>query len=629
MRQASDIGLYYDSWDKTFKCPFGAIETNTQVEFKISYEPTNAKMIQRIEVELFYNDKKFFIEMDYDSEYYKITKKFEEIGLYFYRFVIYRDNKRYFLAPEYLSTGGVAILYNEEDCPFYQLTVHGQIEKVPKFYSEGIVYQIFVDRFANGNEKGIPLALKPNSYIYSSWEDLPSYIKGPKDIIKRWDFYGGNLKGVIDKLDYLADLGVTCIYFNPIFLARSCHKYDTADYSIIDPMFGDEEIFKDLVEQAKNRNIYILLDGVFSHTGSDSIYFNKYNTYDTIGAYQSKESIYYDWFKFKTFPNKYDAWWGIGDLPNVNEMEPSYLEYITGENGIIAKWMKLGIKGFRLDVADELPEEFIKILRKRMKSIDKDSVLLGEVWEDATNKISYGERREYMLGESLDSVTAYPYRRTLLNFINREITSKTFYNICTMFKENYPKEYFKSALKMIGSHDVQRAMSELGTEKKFLVAVTMQLLFLGPAHIYYADEVGIPGGKDPDNRATYPWDSYEHLGFKYEYKDGNPRKNINIFNHYKEILQIRRKEEVIRKGDVTYLVLSSRVIAYKRFDEKDEIYVIANSSENLEDVFIETDSKFFIDLLTGEELSTIGDRLELNIEGETARVIKRLNKIEQ
>ena len=626
MKQTSDIGLYYDSWDNTFKNPFGAVQINTEVEFRISYEPTIMKKIQRIEIELFYNDKKYFIEMDFDREYYNITRRFKEIGLYFYRFVVYIDNKRYFLAPEYLATGGLAILYDDEKCPSYQLTVHGEIEKVPEFYSEGIVYQIFVDRFANGNEKGMPLSLKPNSYLYSSWEDLPTYIKETNGKILRWDFYGGNLKGVINKLDYLEELGVTCIYLNPIFLARSCHKYDTADYSLIDPMFGDEKIFKELIEEAKKRNIYIILDGVFSHTGSDSIYFNKYNTYDTVGAYQSRDSIYYDWFQFKKYPNQYDAWWGIGDLPNVYEMEPSYLDYITGENGIIAKWMKLGIKGFRLDVADELPEEFIRILRKRMKSIDKDSVLLGEVWEDATNKISYGERRQYMLGQSLDSVTAYPYRRTLFNFINREITAKTFFNICTMFKENYPKEYYKSALKMIGSHDVQRAMTELGNEKKFLLAVTLQLLFLGPAHIYYADEVGIPGGKDPDNRATYPWDDYEHLGFRYQYKDGNPRKNVHILDYYKKILQIRKSENVIRKGEVNYIVLSSRVIAYKRHDDKDEIFVIANSSENAEDVILETNFPYYIDLLSGEKLSTVGDRLEFSIDAEIARVFKRINK---
>ena len=623
MKPASDIGLYFDSWDETFKKPFGAIERNSKVDFKISFEPTISSKINRIDMELFYEDKKMFIEMNHDSEFYYISWKFEHIGLYFYRFVIYIDHHRYFLAPEYLATGGLALLYEDEKAPSYQLTVHGKIEKVPEFYSEGTVYQIFVDRFANGNENGQLLDIKPNSYIYSSWEDTPSYIKGPNGEILRWDFYGGNLKGVIDKLDYLKQLGVTCIYLNPIFLARSCHKYDTADYSKIDSMFGDEEIFKELIEKAKNKNMYIILDGVFSHTGSDSIYFNKYGNYSSIGAYQSKESKYFSWFKFKNHPESYDSWWGIGDLPNVNEMEPSYLEFITGEEGIVAKWMKMGIKGFRLDVADELPEEFIKILRKRMKSIDKDSVLLGEVWEDATNKISYGERRQYMLGESLDSVTAYPYRRTLFNFINREISAQTFYNICTMFKENYPKEYYKSSLKMIGSHDVQRAMTELGSERKFLLAVTMQLLFLGPVLIYYGDEVGLTGGKDPENRATYPWDSYEHLGFKYESKT-NPRKNLNVFNHYKKILEIRTNEPVIKKGNVSYLVLSKRSIAYRRFDDKNEIYVIANSSELSEEVIIETNSKKYVDLLTGEELFVTGDRLELIIEGESSRIIKRI-----
>ncbi len=625
MKSASDIGLYFDSWDETFKKPFGAVEKNSKIDFKISFDATLSNRISRIDMELFYEDRKKFIEMKRENGFYYINWEFENIGLYFYRFAVYIDHRRYFLAPEYLATGGLAIIYEDESAPSYQLTVHGKIDKVPKFYSEGVVYQIFVDRFANGNTNGHLLDLKPNTYIYSSWDDYPSYIKGSQGEILRWDFYGGNLKGIINKLDYLSQLGVTCIYLNPIFLARSCHKYDTSDYSKIDTMFGDEETFKELIERAKQKNIYIILDGVFSHTGSDSVYFNKYGNFSELGAYQSKESKYYNWFKFKEYPENYESWWGIGDLPNVNELEDSYLDFITGEDGIIAKWMKMGIKGFRLDVADELPEEFIKILRKRMKSIDKDSVLLGEVWEDATNKIAYGERRKYMLGESLDSVTAYPYRRTLFNFVNREIDAQTFYNVCTMFKENYPKEYHKSALKMIGSHDVQRAMTELGDERKLLLAVTMQLLFLGPVLIYYGDEVGLTGGKDPENRATYPWDSYEHLGIKYEY-DNNPRKNLNVLNHYKKILEIRKNEPVIKSGDVDYIVLSKRTIAYRRFDVQDEIYVIANSSEVSEEVVIETKHKAYVDLLTGEELLVIGDRLEVFIEEGSFRVLKKLNK---
>lgn len=624
MNDASAIGLYYDSWDTTFKNPFGAVQIGSEIRFNISYELAHSEFINRIELELIHKETKSFIDMKKSEDYYFISQTFDEKGVYFYRFAVYYNEHRYYLAPDTVVNGGIALLYRAEDTPHYQLTIHTQIEKVPEFYSEGIIYQIFADRFCNGNENGLLLDHKKNSFIYSDWSDTPQYIKHKDGNISRWDFYGGNLLGVIKKLDYLKELGVTCIYFNPIFQARSCHKYDTADYMKIDSMFGDEEIFKELIDKAKERNIYIILDGVFSHTGSDSIYFNRYGTFEEKGAYQSKTSKYYQWYKFKDYPDSYEAWWGIGDLPNVNEMEPSYLDFITGENGVIAKWMNLGVKGFRLDVADELPEDFIRAIRKRMKSIDKDSVLLGEVWEDATNKISYGERREYMLGESLDSVTSYPFRRAVFNFIKGELDSKGFYDISMSFKENYPQEYYKSALKLIGSHDVKRAITELETEENFRMAITIQLLFLGPVLIYYGDEVGIPGDSDPYNRASYPWDEYWHLGKKYSFPDGNPLKNNSIYQHYKLILDIRQNNSIITKGKVRYLPITDHVMAIRRYDDKDEIIIVANSSDSQENIVIEASGKSYMDLMDKRITDTIGEKLSIEIQPKCCMVLKKL-----
>lgn len=624
MNDASNIGLYYDSWDTTFKEPFGAIKYGTTICFRLSYEIPHLEKIERIDMEIIHENERFFVNLSRNHDFFYTYQTFEKPGIYFYKFVVYYEGKRYYLAPDYFNEGGKALIFEKEDVQSYQLTVHSDIEKVPNYYSEGVIYQIFVDRFYNSNSNGMPLCYRKNSFMYANWQDSPFYIKDSNGGIERWDFFGGNLRGIISKLDYLEELGVTCIYLNPIFEARSSHKYDTANYMKIDPLYGDEEDLKELIDISGKKGIAIILDGVFSHTGSDSIYFNKYATYDTLGAYQSKDSPYYSWYKFTNYPHDYESWWGIGDLPNVNEMEPSYLEFITGENGVIAKWMKLGIKGFRLDVADELPEQFIRAIRHRIKKIDPQGVLLGEVWEDATNKIAYGERRAYLLGDSLDSVTAYPYRRVLINFLNQEITSSQFYNACMTFRENYPEEYYKSALKLIGSHDVKRIMTELGSVEKVKMAATLQLLFLGAVHIYYGDEVGLEGGSDPENRSTYPWENYCHLGICYDLKDNNPRNKKELLEHYKKLLKIRKEEDAIRKGSVEYIKISNNIIGYKRMLGEQEIMVIVNRADNEEVFTLEVTGEVYQSLFTFEEYHHIGEKIEIAIKGKDSLVIKKI-----
>lgn len=624
MQKASAIGLYFDSWEESFKKPFGAVQQNTSVQFNISCDFTNHDKVSRIDMEILHENDKSFVEMSKGTSYFSLKYAFPKQGIYFYRFAVYYDSKRYYLGSDYSHNGGIAALFEGEGAPYYQLTVHGDIPKVPEFYSEGIVYQIFVDRFHNGNQDGMPLNIKPNSFIYSSWEDSPCYIKGEKGEIKRWDFYGGNLFGVIKKLDYLASLGISVIYLNPIFEARSCHKYDTGDYMKIDPMFGDEETFRLLIQEAKKRGIHILLDGVFSHTGADSVYFNRLNSYDSLGAYQSMNSPYYSWYQFKQFPDEYESWWGIGDLPNVNEMEPSYLEFILGNEGVVEKWVQMGIKGFRLDVADELPEEFIYLLRKKLRQMDPDSLLLGEVWEDASNKMAYGRRREYLMGESLDSVTSYPFRKNLIGFFNGELNSKEVYNLFMSMEDNYPSEYYKSSMKLIGSHDVKRIRTELGSDAKLMMAVTLQLLFIGCVHIYYGDEVGLTGEADPYNRSTYPWDSYSYLGQQKEYPKGNPRKNSAIFEHYLQILKIRQQEEIIRKGKIRYFYPHPDIFAYKRYDDKDEILVAVNRSEKDLDAVFEVDGQVYEAMLRSYHLKAKANRLEVRLPATSSMVLKKL-----
>ena len=289
------------------------------------------------------------------------------------------------------------------------------------------MYQIFPDRFY-GFHKTFDIPKKRPEYtIHYDWYAPISFNKHPfEDGVACNDFYGGNLKGIQEKLPYLKSLGVSVLYLNPIFDAYSNHKYDTADYKTIDPMFGTEEDFKNLCNAAESMGIRIILDGVFSHTGADSIYFNKYGSYgENNGAYKDEKSPYHSWYQFTDYPN-YDSWWGCNNLPNVNEMEDSYLDYILRDkDSVVKKWLKCGAYGWRLDVADELPDNFIKILRKEVKSQNPDGVIIGEVWEDASNKTAYNNLREYLWGYELDSVMNYPFKDNVLAFLMDEIDAKT------------------------------------------------------------------------------------------------------------------------------------------------------------------------------------------------------------
>lgn len=479
-------------------------------------------------------------------------------GLLWYYFIFVIDGEKYYYGNNERSLGGVGQVYSTIP-PKYQITVFTKEAKTPDWYKKAVMYQLFVDRFRNGNENGKVENTKKNSFIYANWEDTPTYIKDcGSGAISRWDFFGGNLKGVMEKLEYLKELGVSLIYMNPVFEASSNHKYDTGDYKKIDPMFGSNETFKELCQKAESLGIHIMLDGVFNHTGSDSLYFNKYGNYPGIGAYQSTESPYYSWYRFKCAKDDYECWWGVDSLPDVNEMYPGYLDFIiTGQDSVIKHWMELGAKGWRLDVADELPDEFIHLLREVMKEKDADSVLMGEVWEDASNKESYGRRRAYLLGEEFDSVMNYPFRVIMTDFFLGKQNGKNLNEALMSIYENYPLHSFYSNMNLIGSHDVPRILTILGEApedqqlsqlqkegyrlpeaQKALAMARLKLLsliqmtFPGVPSIYYGDEAGLEGYRDPLNRGTYPWG----------------RENHTLLDWYKTITSIRNKYGVFSTG---------------------------------------------------------------------------------
>ena len=575
------MSIIYDSWIESYKKPFGALEIGEGININVEAVSDIKEMYLILETN---EDIKKEIKMENKlNGIFTIDKyKFEKENIYFYYFKsIEGENLQVKYYGKSYDCGECVEYHDINDINKYQITVSKKTE-TPTWFKEGILYHIFVDRFNKTGKINNP---KKNSFIYANWEDTPMYIKNKENEVIRWDFHGGNLKGIISKLNYLKSLGISVIYLSPIFESQSNHKYDTGDYKTIDPMFGDEEIFKELIYKAGKKGINIILDGVFSHTGDDSIYFNKYGNYDSLGAYQSENSKYYSWYNFKDYPNEYDCWWGVKSLPNVNETEKSYMDYIImDKDSVIKKWMNYGVKGWRLDVADELPSTFIEALKKETLNIDDDSIIIGEVWEDASNKISYDERRKYFLGDQLNGVTGYVFKNIVVEFLKGNIKSQDVYNSFMTIKENYPKEVFKSNLNLLGTHDTRRILTELNEDKKLLkLAVFIQMTFEGVPYIYYGDEAGLIGEKDPDNRRTYPWEN--------EDKD--------ILNFYKKIVKERKNNKLLLNGETKFLKLSNQnIFGYIRYIKNNKVLILINRSDIREKIEIESNELIDKKLIT-------------------------------
>ena len=512
-----------------------------------------------------------------DYRYYISDVELQE-GLFWYGFRYTSNFGEFFVVKTEDSLGIVSATRGA----FWQQTVYSKDYKTPDWLDGGIIYQIFPDRFAKSGEekKNVP----SDRFICDDWSRQPEFRQpiGEKCRLGN-DYYGGDFKGVETKLDYIKSLGVNCIYFNPVFEAHSNHRYNTADYLKIDSMLGTEEDFCNLIKSAKEKGIEIILDGVFSHTGDDSLYFNRYGRYETLGAYQSKESPYYKWFNFKDYPNDYESWWGILTLPETNENEKSFTDFITGENGVIRYWMKKGIKGWRLDVADELPDEFLDNIRDAVKTEGEDKFLLGEVWEDASNKISYGKRRRFLRGKQLDSVMNYPFANAIVDFVKGD-SGKRLLNAVLSITENYPPQALRLLMNHIGTHDTERILTRLGRDDNFVgdrewqskyelteeqykkavkllkLAATLQYTLPGVPSLYYGDEAGITGFSDPFCRATYPW--------------GN--ENTELLEFYKTLGAVRRGNKAFAGGEFLPWDTSHNVISYIRQRDDSKILTAVN-----------------------------------------------------
>ncbi len=449
-----------------------------------------------------------------------------DAGLVWYYFVLETASgeRTYVGKPE----GGRSQTYDHEP-PSFQITVYDPAFTVPGWMHSSVMMQIMVDRFAVGSSGVRPPAGR-GAFLHENWSEPPVLCQNGDDR-EAVDFFGGNLEGVCEKLDFLSELGVGALYLNPIFQARSNHKYDTGDYRKIDPSFGTESDFTRLTREAAERGIHVVLDGVFSHTGADSRYFNKFKTYRSRGAYSHyKDSPYYSWYRFKSGRDDYDCWWGIDTLPNINEMDPSFFNFIiSGKDSVVAHYLKKGASGWRLDVADELPMEFIRALRSRVKAENGEACVIGEVWEDISNKISYGRPRSYALGDTLDSAMNYPLRGALISFLLGKSKAGELEQLVNHQLSTLPRPMLYAMMNLLGSHDKpriidvlagkenleppreKRRFEPLGPEeyqlgKQRFVKVFEFLCHLpGMPCLYYGDDAGLTGMGDPFCRRTYPW----------------------------------------------------------------------------------------------------------------------------
>lgn len=525
---------------------------------------------------------------------------FDAAGIYYYRFEMRnRDGVWYYGRGE----NGESVC--GENLPEWQLTVYKSSYKTPDFAKGNIIYHVFVDRFNRADG----VKTKRKYRLHESFSESPEVVSADGKYYAD-DFFGGNFNGIREKLDYLEELGVGIIYLSPIFKAFSNHRYDTGDYLKVDELLGTEDDFKRLLDAAHEKGMKIILDGVFNHSGADSLYFNKFGTYDSLGAYQSKSSPYYDWYYFKKFPDEYACWWGCDNVPDLNKSNKDYRALVFGKNGVVEKWQKLGADGWRLDVVDELPIDFVNLLIKKIKSVNKDALVIGEVWEDASTKVSYGELRPYLLGDQLDGTMNYPFMNAIIAYV-RDGDEKFFKDTVQSILENYPKETVYCLMNSLGTHDTVRIINALSdvrahgwskthklgyklpdseyekAKKKLYLASVLQFTLPGIPSIFYGDEAGLQGFDDPINRRPYPWGS----------------EDKEILAHYKKLGRIRRENRAVFSGGFN-MRDENGLVAYERASGDDEILIAVNAGADDTTLFI---NKEYTSLYNNKEYKDVVD----------------------
>ena len=566
--------ILYNSKLSQFKTPFGTLRPGETCTMHIQI-PCSCQTVH-VEVRLLREDGKPYLNVPMTkttaTELYETwTASFalDEPNLYFYFFQITTKNESFRLLKQGDDT-------NMEDGDWWQVSVIAEEFAVPSALEGAVMYQIFPDRFAKSGQADLHDKLQPY-WIHSNTHDVPVWQPNERGEVTNNDFFGGNFAGMCEKLDYLHDLGVEVLYLNPIFMAWSTHRYDTYDYARIDPMLGTEDDFRHFCNEAHERGMKVILDGVFSHVGDRSPYFQS--------AISDPNSPYRSWFQFQHYPDRYTSWWGITTLPCVNKLDPGFLDYIIdGPYSIAVRWLMAGADGWRLDVVDELPDEFVLRLRRRIRQVKPGAILIGEVWEDASNKIAYDRRRRYFVDNELDGVMNYPLQKAIFRYVRRENDGAEFGQQVMTLAENYPPHVLNACMNLLSTHDTPRAINALldphdGSRddlarrhfspeqitwgKELLrTAAFLQFTLPGAPCIYYGDEAGMTGYRDPFNRGFYPW--------------GEEDATMQAF--YRALAKLKRENPALKTGRVEVITASNGRVQFLRQSAGQTAMVFCNVS---------------------------------------------------
>ena len=577
---------FFNSRLPRYKTPFGAIAAGMPVTLRLDVPGSFGYVDPHLVLTKDREDPVHY-RMEYTGQsdgvnHFAVTVTPTTSGLYFYYFDLYTDFRKICRGPG--AEGRLTWVLEDS----WQLTVYEPDFQTPDWIKSGTMYQIFPDRFYEGDpDKTMPFADR----IYRADKEGEPYFwptEQPEGYLNM-DYFGGDFLGIQKKLPYLKGLGVTCIYLNPIFEAHANHRYNTADYLKADPLLGTNEDFAALCKEASRQGIRIILDGVFSHTGSDSRYFNREGRYGPGGAYRDRHSPYRSWYDFDSgYACGYRSWWGFETLPEVEEESPSYIDFVCGPGGVIDTWLGLGASGFRLDVADELPDDFIEKIRAAVKAHGADKLLIGEVWEDATTKEGWGRRRTYLRGHGLDTTMNYPFRNAAIDFVrgaDAAAVADAILSIC----ENYPKPALDCAMNFLSTHDTERAITAIADEptngrdrfwqsgrriplsrmddavRRELLAYALLFTLPGVPCIYYGDEIAMQGYRDPFNRAYYDWNSTER-------RLRGPLANL---------AELRRSCDAFKGGAIEWVEAAGDVLHFRRVGRTQTAEIILNRGKHL------------------------------------------------
>lgn len=644
-------GLRHDSRDTLYRTPGGAVPAGTPVTLRLRTFHNDVSLVSMRVYDL-NATAQYFLDMSlaasnvscYQADLAGDSCDFWEATLpnyspdnLWYRFIVTDGTDTDYYADNTPALdGGLGSPSDDLVDNSFALTVYDPSFIAPDWAPNAVIYQIFPDRFRNGRKDNDPITgdiRYDDPVLALPWNTLPEgYCRNYADSSTNcpWrfdetppdsspsieeprgrDYMGGDLKGVDQYLDYLQSMGVNTIYFNPIFDAGSNHGYDTQDYYKIDPYFGTQKDWENLVKHAKKRNMRIILDGVFNHLSSDSPFFDRYHHYAEMGACESSDSPYRDWFYFHDVtpgtgvcvdsdgtPDaaNYDGWFGFDSIPVINKSLPAVQEYfLTGDDSVSRYWLEQGASGWRMDVMGDasFPDGYWETFRGVVKDTQSDGIIISETWQKDSTLL------RMLRGDRADTTMNYRLRDAVLGFLapgnfdskgfadsGHVITPSEFAARIASIREDYPEAAFYSLMNILDSHDTERILWTLtpGTEttadkesntdnlaqgkQRQMIASLIQFTMPGAPTVYYGDEVAMTGDDDPDDRRTYPWTD---LG-------GNP--DPTMFSHYQTLALLRQENQALTDGNLVMLLADDEAgtVAYGRKTTQQAVIVVINRS---------------------------------------------------